>query len=66
MVEILFGYLDDASRIVKTESMQALASLAEHDAARRARVIPLLETLTQTGSPAMQSRGRKLLRRLGR
>ncbi len=66
MVGILSGYLDDASRMVKTESTHVLASLAEHDAALRARVIASLETLTQTGSPAMQSEGRKLLRCLGR
>jgi hypothetical protein len=63
-VEILLGYLDDQSKIVKTFSMQALADLAEQDAALRSRVIPLLEELTETGSPAMRSRGRKLLEKL--
>ena len=64
VVEILLGYLSDKSKIVKTFSMQALADLAEQDASLRSQVIPLLEELTRTGSPAMKSRGRKLLERL--
>lgn len=63
-VQILLGYLDDESRIVKTFSMQALAEFAERDASLRAHVIELLEELVETGSPAMKSRGRKLLQRL--
>ena len=66
VVEILLGYLHDKSKIVKTFSMQALADLAEQDASLRSQVIPLLEELTRTGSPAMKSRGRKLLESLGR
>jgi hypothetical protein len=65
VVEVLLAYLNDASSIVKTFAMQALADLAEQDDRLRPQVIPLLEELTQTGSPAMQSRGKKLLRRLG-
>lgn len=65
VVEILLGYLNDKSKIVKTFSMQALADLAEQDVSLRSQVIPLLEELTETGSPAMRSRGRKLLERLG-
>ncbi len=64
VVEILLGYLHDKSRIVKTFSMQALADLAEQDASLRSLVITLLEELTRTGSPAMRSRGRKLLEKL--
>lgn len=64
VVRILLGYLDDKSTIVKTFSMQALADLAQQDPALRPRVVPVLEELTQTGSPAMKSRGRILLRKL--
>ncbi len=64
VVEILLDYLSDESKIVKTFSMQALADLAEQDAGLRSQVIPLLEELTRTGSPAMKSRGRKLLEKL--
>ncbi len=62
--EILLDYLNDKSNIVKTFSMQAMADLAERDASLRSQVIPLLEELTSTGSPAMKSRGRKLLQKL--
>ena len=63
-VRTLLGYLDDESKIVKTFSMQALADFAELDDRFRAQVIGLLDELTSTGSPAMKSRGRKLLARL--
>ena len=66
VVEILWDYLDDKSKIVKTFSMQALADFAERDASLRFKVIKLLEELTRTGSPAMRSRGRKLLEKLNR
>jgi hypothetical protein len=64
MVSILRGYLEDRSKIVKTCAMQALADLTEADPDLRAQVIPLLEDLTETGSPSMVSRGRKLLKKL--
>jgi len=66
IVEILLGYLTDKSSIVKTFSMQALVDLAENDTDLRRRVIPLLDELMRTGSPAMKTRGRKLLERLYR
>jgi len=65
-VEILIHYSDDKSKIVKTFAMQALADLAEEHLDLRAQVVELLEELVQTGSPAMQSRGRKLLARMKR
>jgi hypothetical protein len=63
-VEVLGDYLNDKSKIVKTFSMQALADLVEQEASLRERVIPILEELSETGSSAMKSRGRKLLRKL--
>lgn len=65
-VEILLGYLNDDSKIVKTFSMQTLADFAERDPNLRPQVMSLLKQLAETGSPAMKSRGRKLLGRLGR
>jgi hypothetical protein len=64
-VDILLGYLDDQSQIVKTFAMQALAEFALADESLRSRVVPILRELTVTGSPAMASRGRKLLAQLG-
>jgi hypothetical protein len=66
VVEILLDYLNDKSKIVKTFSMQALADFAQRDASLQFKVIQLLEGLTRTGSPAMRSRGRKLLEKLNR
>jgi hypothetical protein len=63
-LSILMDYLEDASSIVKTSSMQALADLALRNFDLRPRVIPLLEHLTRVGSPAMRSRGRRLLAQL--
>jgi hypothetical protein len=63
-ITILRGFLDDDSRIVRTFAMQAVADLAEHDEEMRSWVLPLLAELTRTGTPAMRSRGRKLLARL--
>ena len=61
---ILNGYLADKSKIVKTFSMQALADIAGQDAELRPGIVKQLEELTRTGSPAMKSRGRKLLAKL--
>jgi hypothetical protein len=64
VLQVLSEYLTDRSKIVKTCAMQALADLAEQDAALRPAILSQLEVLTATGSPAMQSRGRKLLAKL--
>jgi hypothetical protein len=66
VVEVLLDYLNDRSKIVRTFAMQALADFAERDASLRTKVIKLLKELTTTGSPAMRSRGRKLLENLNR
>ena len=63
-VERLWGFLDGRSRIVKTFAVQALADFAQRDAALRPRVVAMLEEQVRTGSPAMKSRGHKLLRNL--
>jgi HEAT repeat protein len=66
IVDILLGYLNDESKIVRTSAMQALADLAEEHQNLRAPLTDLLQQPVETGSPAMKSRGRKLLARLGR
>ncbi len=63
-VRILMGYLEDKSSIVKTFSMQALADLAVQSEKLLEQVTPLIQRLTRTGTPAMKSRGRKLLKQL--
>ena len=65
VVDLLLNqFLADKSKIVKTFTMQALAEFANDDAEQRKKILPILKTLTKTGSPAMQSRGKKLLKRL--
>ena len=61
-VELLTGYLRDQSRIVQVCALQALAELAQDDAALRPRVRRLLERGARSGSPAVRARARKLLR----
>lgn len=63
-VNLLNTYLQDQSKIVKTFAMQALADIALVDAELRPQIVAQLEILTTTGSPAMRSRGRKLLAQL--
>ena len=58
--EIFFEYLKDKSKIVVTFAMQALADLAIKAPDISTRVIRAVEKLIQTGSPAMQSRGKKI------
>jgi len=65
-VEILFGYLQDKSKIVKTFSLQALADLAQEDGSLRPRVVEVLKEMVQNGSPAVINRGKKLLAKLSR
>ena len=63
-IAILFDYLLDKSKIVVTCSMQALVDFATTDTTLRPQVIRMLETKIKTGSPAMKSRGIKLLTKL--
>src|SRR5271169_2420010 len=60
-LDILFDYLRDKSSIVKTFAMQAIWDLAAADAKLKSQIIPLIEELTQIGTPAMRARGRKIL-----
>ncbi|MEK9136884.1 MAG: hypothetical protein AAB393_07160 [Bacteroidota bacterium] len=64
VVKILKQYLNGRSSIVRTFSMQALADIAWKDGTLRPSILRLLEKLTEEGTPAMKSRGRKLLARL--
>jgi HEAT repeat protein len=59
----LHRYLEDRSSIVKTLALQALAELAQNDAAMRPKVKQLLEEALQSGTPAMRARARNLLKK---
>jgi len=64
-LSILKGYLSDDSSIVKTSTMQAIADLVASDERLHAEIIRLFESLIREGTPAMKSRGRKLLKGFG-
>ena len=66
VMAILMDYVNDASSIVKTCAMQALADLACNDPGLMPQVLLHLQELTLIGTPAMKARGRKLLARLGK
>ncbi|MDQ3855326.1 MAG: ACT domain-containing protein, partial [Chloroflexota bacterium] len=60
-VATLLGYLDDPSRIVRTFSLEALTDFALRDPRLRPRAMAVLQAHVDAGSPAVRSRGRKLL-----
>ncbi|MCJ7549904.1 MAG: hypothetical protein MUQ30_09515 [Anaerolineae bacterium] len=64
VVGTLFGYLEDKSRIVQVNAMQALVDLAEDDKGLRPSVLEAVSALTERGSAAVRSRGRRLLEQL--
>jgi hypothetical protein len=64
IIDILFTYLNDKSKIVVTFALQALADFAAEDNGLKPRVIRVLEEFNETGSPAIKSRSRKLLQKL--
>jgi hypothetical protein len=55
------SYLDDESSIVKTFVMQALTDIAMQDRSYTNKVRNQVKRLMKEGSPAMKSRGKKLL-----
>ena len=65
IINILLSYIDTSdSKIVKTFSMQTLADFAGKDKVVGPKILKILEELVKTGSPAMKSRGRKLIKKL--
>lgn len=64
---LTFWLENDKSRIVRVNSLQALAELAESDNELRSIIMTKLkEIVEKNDSPAMVSRGKKLLRRLSK
>ena len=64
VVALLFKYLEDASQIVKTFSMQALFEISESDARLRARVIPILRAPFGMEAPPLGAGRRSCLPQL--
>ena len=67
ITKILLSWIEnDKSKIVKTFSMETLACFAERDKSIKKKVVKIIKGLMEMGSPAMVSRGKKLLTRLSK
>lgn len=66
VIHFLFKFLEDDSKIVQVNSLQALADLAEKNQELIPKVMRVLEEKTETGSPAVKNRAQKLILKLVR
>ena len=66
IIKALKRYLTHKSKIVRVSALDALASIAERNRLILDEVIEIIKAQKATGSPALQSRSRKLLQRLER
>ena len=66
IVDVLYAYLSDKSKIVVTFTLQALTDFAAQDKSLKPRIIRVLEDFANTGSPAIKNRSRKLLTMLNK
>jgi len=66
IIEVLKRYLLHKSKIVTVSAMESLAIFAERNSSILHEVIEIIKKQKKNGSPAVQSRGRKLLQRLER
>lgn len=64
ILEILKRYLAHKSKIVNVNAMEALAMLATKNTAILQDVKRIIKSKVASGSPAIQARGKKLLKRL--
>lgn len=66
LIKLLKKLLLHKSKIVRVSAMDSLAVFAERNNSILNEVIEIIKVQQETGSPAVQSRGRKLLQRLQR
>jgi len=64
IIKELKHYLTHKSKIVRVSAMESLVSIAERNPSILNEVIEIIKVQKATGSPAIQARGRKLLKRL--
>ena len=64
IIDALNRYLAHKSKIVRVSALEALTDLAEKNQRIVKEVINTIRLHVETGSPAVQARGRKLLKRL--
>lgn len=60
VIEFLFRFLEDDSKIVQVNSLQALVDLAESNQELFPKALRVLEEKIETGSPAVKNRAQKL------
>ena len=65
-INSLFGFLDDKSKIVQVNSLQALVDLVEKNPDLLPRVMETVNRFAETGSPAVKNRALKLQEQLVR
>jgi hypothetical protein len=64
IIELLKRCLSHKSKIVQVLAMESLTIIAERNNSILNEVVGIISTHKETGSPAVQSRGRKLLKQL--
>ncbi len=64
VVDLMFERLRDKSGLNRTMAMQALMDLSELDESLRSRVLPILQEFLDNGTPAMQARAKRLLKKM--
>lgn len=65
VIQALNHYLSHKSKIVIVSALEALTDLAQRNNSILKEVTKTIRLHAETGSPAVQARGRKLLKRLG-
>lgn len=64
LIQSFENLCEQKSRIVVSFSLQAMVDLAEKDSQLIRKIYPIIKNLRQTGTSAVRSRGRKLLKQL--
>jgi oligoendopeptidase F len=64
VIHALNNYLSHKSKIVRVSALEALTDLAQKNKSILKEVTKTIRFHAETGSPAVQARGRKLLKRL--
>lgn len=64
IIKALKRYLTHKSKIVRVSAMESLVNIAERNRSILNEVMEIIKMQEATGSPAIQVRGRKLLKRL--
>jgi HEAT repeat protein len=61
---VLFGFLAEQSRILRTFALTGLVEFSMRDPCLRDRVIPEVQSAAASGIPSLEARARKLIQRM--